>query len=1183
LKSRPIIFSLLLMFGALPLLAPNVRAAGSWQCNSNSAYCALPNHYPGNCLLSTNGDNSTLVDTGVGFGSQDSAFSNRAANCDGVGSVSAYTSVGPPYGNTAANAGIVLTDTFVIPDYGQSNTVLNIGAVYLLAGYLVTTGLGALMSSTAQASVRFNLTGPGEMETFMQNGGQPWSATPCQSTTFNDILSLGLPYCAQTIVPLSNGNLYFNLNNLLARPGTWTLSMIVETNATAHATGYSSSTGGACIAYVSSASATGPNCLGPHGSCPPLIAVLGACPQQPPQPSNNCPSSMTSPCYYVQWLQTTYSINLTYSGTPDFSIAATCIVQCFSGTRSSLDEDPFAWGDGVTITSINGFAGSVNLYLTDTPNSTVAAPPLTYLADPNSGAVIPNGTAFYVSPSSPAKVDLNMDPCAHTTPGLCTNGLCATAYNQPNGTVIGSAYSSDCKANYKPQPPATPGLYIYRLTGISSIATRSAFANFVIPYYDFAISNVATSYFNGILTVNATMGNIGNSSIKEDHVCLQLCPQYDWGEYVSYYLDGNLQNSVPLCGQGSGISSSPFLYFGCPHGKMFDYVWTTQTTSGPHNVTVTAIETAPCCNILTNFFDVINTNNDRFDSDFVLAPISSGNPPLLASPGSTVGRTVTIAALPDFSGNVSLSGSVPSGWGLSFNPSTVSLNPSQYENVTATILVPNSATYGSYMVNITGTGPFSTHSLKITVCLCDFSISSGYYGEASPSGATAYSRVLLDRLGNLNASITLSATITPSSGLSCTLNPISVVLNTTLKSASSILSCSGSPGAYNVVITGSSGPVSHSIVTPYSVLAQSLSFGGVNARMNYIFTRPSVPNKTIYGTIVLLETNSSSGSQIAASALTTPLGSTDNISSAFVDETPNSPFWLATWCTVKLDSTSTCSFERTPDVHHDGSALVDIVALAAAALAYQSTPTSPNWNPAADIRADGQVDLSDIATLANLYDWQMFLTPVSIMSLSAQSSNLIFATNSSASTTLTVASLNGWRGTLYLSDSVTPMGPLCSLSTTSGNMTVGSTVSSILTCSSANSGTYSVTVGGSTNPTTTMGLGNFVEFHLNVTDFKISSNSTSFSFKAGTSGSAGVDLSIASLYGFSGTVGLTSSASSGLTISCPLTVSISSSRTASVGCSITTSNSLPAATYTATFMGTSGSVSHSVTISVNTT
>jgi hypothetical protein len=53
------------------------------------------------------------------------------------------------------------------------------------------------------------------------------------------------------------------------------------------------------------------------------------------------------------------------------------------------------------------------------------------------------------------------------------------------------------------------------------------------------------------------------------------------------------------------------------------------------------------------------------------------------------------------------------------------------------------------------------------------------------------------------------------------------------------------------------------------------------------------------------------------------------------------------------------------DVDWDGS--VDISDLAIVALAYHSTPSSPNWNPAADLNGDGSIGIDDLSIVAIWY------------------------------------------------------------------------------------------------------------------------------------------------------------------------------------------------------------------------
>jgi len=53
------------------------------------------------------------------------------------------------------------------------------------------------------------------------------------------------------------------------------------------------------------------------------------------------------------------------------------------------------------------------------------------------------------------------------------------------------------------------------------------------------------------------------------------------------------------------------------------------------------------------------------------------------------------------------------------------------------------------------------------------------------------------------------------------------------------------------------------------------------------------------------------------------------------------------------------------DINGDGK--VNLSDLALLALAYNSKPGDPRWNPNADIKGDGRVDLGDLAVLAQHY------------------------------------------------------------------------------------------------------------------------------------------------------------------------------------------------------------------------
>ncbi len=932
---RTLILAVLIVIPSLFLPNP-VRATSSWQCDNTGRSCNLDNDYsPTNCILNTNGDNGSSVN-GVGFGL---ALSTHGQFCDGTGFLSAYA-LAETSASTDANAyaWIGFTDTITIPNYGQTTTHLNLGLFYALFGYVYTAGFGTVISSSASLAAMFSLTGPGvNTGNMIQNGGQPWSSN-CFSNALGQLQLWPPPvgYCYDTrsqTVNLSGNQSQFSLNNIQVQAGgSYSLIFMVQANATAHSNAFSDVYGGSCfnIDYKMERNHYGTFNLG----CPP-----GSGNQEAPQTS--CPSTMSSPCYYFRWYDTSYSIALTYSGTPDFSVSVG------SSSRSSLLDDYYGATAPVQVQSINGFAGYVNLTYGASPSQSVTSPDV-YLKD-SSGNLIANGTSFWVSPTAALSLTLSVDPCSKSsTQTYCTNGYCAS-----------NPSSSTCGSNYQTTPPATPGPYLFQIEGISGGLTRETVLNLPILYYDFVVRNVASSYSSGTLTVNATVGNMGDISP------LGYGFLGTWGETLSYYLDGTLRSTVNLCGNAAGS-----VYPDCRAGEMFNYVWKSATTSGLHNTTVTATETivpagtsttygsptsiasdtqtgfvssgcqtgtgcmngafqpysqdgnwmddctgssgqcgtlpggligytgwsglnfpssatvtitdvkvgpvhgeyepggdngavsppqeivtvgngandpgyypyvyqcsAPCfgsgtpqdtqawvditssqswstsafnnlwigysCTIsyagipyrgdcyldylpiqvtysyvspsvYGNYFD-INLNNNKLDSDFRLVPQSMSST-VLATPSSSISTTVTVAGFPDFSGTVSISGSAPSGWGLSFNTTSISLNPSQHLNITATIAVPTSTPAGNYTVTVTGTGPFSTRSINMIVLVSGFQMSLnpmavGEYCNplGCPYSITTTSSLTVTSIGGFSGTVSLSYVApSPSGGTSVT-------------------------------------------------------------------------------------------------------------------------------------------------------------------------------------------------------------------------------------------------------------------------------------------------------------------------------------------------------------------------------------------------------------------------------
>ncbi len=199
--------------------------------------------------------------------------------------------------------------------------------------------------------------------------------------------------------------------------------------------------------------------------------------------------------------------------------------------------------------------------------------------------------------------------------------------------------------------------------------------------------------------------------------------------------------------------------------------------------------------------------------------------------------------------------------------------------------------------------------------------------------------------------------------------------------------------------------------------------------------------------------------------------------------------------------------------------------------------------------------------------------------IDASPATLVTDNGASNSSLITLTSLNGFSGTVTLSGSVNPSGPTQSLFPTSISLTAGiqdfSTLS-VTVGTTVAPGNYNVTVTASTNSSFPL---NSVIVHLIVPppDFSISSSPATVTINATSSGSA--RLTLTSLNSFAGTVGLTLAPSSGLAASLNATQLRLQPGGSNSSASLTVSTST-GGTYTATITATSGQLTHRITVSV---
>jgi len=178
--------------------------------------------------------------------------------------------------------------------------------------------------------------------------------------------------------------------------------------------------------------------------------------------------------------------------------------------------------------------------------------------------------------------------------------------------------------------------------------------------------------------------------------------------------------------------------------------------------------------------------------------------------------------------------------------------------------------------------------------------------------------------------------------------------------------------------------------------------------------------------------------------------------------------------------------------------------------------------------------------------------------------------------TITIASLNGFTGTVDLATATNSTQLACALTSTS---IPGGPGTSILSCSSSTAANYLATVTGTSGMLSHMAT---VVYH--VQDFSVSANPTSVSV---TQGSTGITtITFTSLNGFSGTLSLTGIVSpSGPSVSfSPASITVSSGgsgmSTVTVSAVGGLYSSVAVGNYSINVTATNGSLSHSTTIQV---
>jgi len=449
-----------------------------------------------------------------------------------------------------------------------------------------------------------------------------------------------------------------------------------------------------------------------------------------------------------------------------------------------------------------------------------------------------------------------------------------------------------------------------------------------------------------------------------------------------------------------------------------------------------------------------------------------------------------------------------------------------------TVATGNSASHvyasGTYSVHMAATDSMG----MVGVASQTVTVANPYALIAFPSSLTVAptktnsSNILVTSFNGFSGNVSLSATASPSS-LTVLLSPIVVSLASN-SSANSVLSVSASsstsPGSYTVTVIGTNGSFKQSV--PISVTVTGTP----------TFLLSAQPRSLI------ILAGSKGTSNIAAASIG---GFTGSVQLA-VSGAPSGVKTALSPTTLALSSGGT----------------------AVSQLTVTSSATTLAGNYTLTVTGTGGSMTRKLA---------LPLTITQDFTISANPTSLTIPTGGSKSSTITLKSL-GLKGNIALAASVSDPSLTATLSAATLSFTPGQSKSATLTVTSKTPGTYTVTV------TATSGLiVHSLTIPVAISDFSVSASPNSITVTRGTTITSTISLS--SLYGFTGTVKLTSAVSptgpnATLSSTC---AALTSGQIKTITLTITSTTTTPIGTYIVTVTGTSGGIVHKTTITVTLT
>src|SRR5437867_2391197 len=524
----------------------------------------------------------------------------------------------------------------------------------------------------------------------------------------------------------------------------------------------------------------------------------------------------------------TYKDSFTITGSspppnPSFTVSASPASVSFASGHSATSK--------ITVNSVNGFAGTVSLSASVLPSSG-----LTALLNPSSFNVPKGGSAsstLTVSSSTWGNYVVNVTAVSGSLIGFTTVNVNVSDF---------SISANPSSLSFAVKSSASSTITVTSLNGFSGAVSLSATSS---------PSGISLSFTNGSVSVPTNSSASSILKVKSDKTgtyTVSVAGNAGGGLTHKVVLTVTVTTSQPAPDFGIMASPSSVAFNSGTSGGTtatltgssgFAGTLTITTVVNPSSglsascspSSITLSSSTPSASSICTFVSSVTSiyavtvsasNGTLTRSTIVTVHVGdfsiSINPSTVSSAaGSSTSATVTLSSIEQFTGTVALT-VTPSSNSVSATVSPSDLTIASGGSATSTLFL-GSNTAGTYTVQVTGASGSLSHSATVTYnvgAAPDFMISTSPTSVRVNAGTAGTSTITVSSLNGFNGAVSLTASVSPSTGLTCNLNPTSVTTPSG-GSATSSLSCSGSAGTYTVTVTGTSGNLSHTAIVTYNV------------------------------------------------------------------------------------------------------------------------------------------------------------------------------------------------------------------------------------------------------------------------------------------------------------------------------------------------------------------------------